>query len=61
MQYKKMSKKLNITTKGVYKMKKKNRKFNKKEIFMNIKNLSDKYIMLSTCLSGDNIRKILFS
>ena len=41
-------------------MKKKNRKFNKKEFFMNIKSLSDKYIMLSTCLSGDNIREILF-
>lgn len=60
MQYKKMSKNLNITIKGVYKMKKKNRKFNKKKFFMNIKSLSEKYIMLSTCLLKHNIEQIIF-
>lgn len=60
MQYKKMSKNLNITTKERYKMKKKNRKFNKKKFFMNIKSLSEKYIMLSTCLSKHNIEQIIF-
>lgn len=38
----------------------KNRKFNEKKFFMDIKRLFQKYIMLSTCLAGDNIREILF-
>ncbi len=41
-------------------MRNKNRKFNKKKFLMNIKRLSEKYIMLSTCLSRHNIEEILF-
>lgn len=59
MQYKKIPKNRNITTKGAYKMKKGNRKIKENENFMDIKRLSEKYIMLSTCLSAHNIRKVL--
>lgn len=40
-------------------MKKENRKIKENENFMDIKRLSEKYIMLSTCLSAHNIRKVL--
>lgn len=40
-------------------MKKGNRKIKENENFMDIKRLSEKYIMLSTCLSAHNIRKVL--
>lgn len=38
----------------------KNKKYDEKEILMDIKSLSEKYIMLSTCLSRHNIEEILF-
>ena len=41
-------------------MRTKNKKYNEKEFLMNIKRLSEKYIMLSTCLSRHNIEEILF-
>lgn len=59
MQYKKTPKNLNITVKGAYTIKKENRKIKEKGNFMDIKRLSEKYIMLSTCLSAHNIRKVL--
>ena len=41
-------------------MRTKNKKYDEKEFLMNIKSLSEKYIMLSTCLSRHNIEEILF-
>lgn len=41
-------------------MRTKNKKYDEKEFLMNIKRLSEKYIMLSTCLSRHNIEEILF-
>ena len=41
-------------------MRNKNKKYDEKEIFMDVRRLSEKYIMLSTCLSRHNIEEILF-
>ena len=55
-----MPKNINTTIKGVNKMTNKNKKYDEKIFFMNTKRLSEKYIMLSTCLSRHNIEEILF-